>query len=211
MDRGVARTSTPRVAESEGVTAPFSWLRIRSELDDREGFTMAEHVVVTRSPLVPVWRRGSILATVFVVLLALGAGTVLGTVLASDSSVTYRAVPAPAAQATSPAVGAASACVVDGSDGVSLLALIASMPNGAGAQLAASLSPPVRQLVSDAAFSAQYVDWGAATTPDAVTLAIAVAPLGVADRQVVLSSLAPGLEADVVSALDAVAMNTACR
>src|SRR5436190_23679496 len=95
---------------------------------------MAEHVVVTRSPLIPVWRRGSVLATVLVVLLALGAGTVLGTVLASDSSVTYRAVPAPAAQTVSPAVGAASTCIVDGADGVSLLTLIASMHNGAGAR-----------------------------------------------------------------------------
>ena len=172
---------------------------------------MAEHVAVTRSPLIPVWRRGSVLATVLVVLLALGAGTVLGTVLASDSSVTYRAVPAPAAHdRRSPAVGAASACVVDGADGVSLLTLIASMPNGAGARIATSLSPQVQQLVSDAAFGAQYVDWGAATTPDAVTLAIAVAPLSVADRQVVLSSLAPELQADVESSLDAVTRNTAC-
>ena len=172
---------------------------------------MAEHVVVTRSPMIPVWRRGSVLATVLVVLLALGAGTLLGTVLASDSSVTYRAVPASPAQTASPAVATASACVVDGADGVSLLTLIASMPNGAGAGLATSLSPQVQQLVSDAAFGAQYVDWGAATTPDPVTLAIAVAPLSVADRQVVLSSLAPALQADVVSSLDAVAMNTACR
>jgi hypothetical protein len=90
------------------------------------------------------------------------------------------------------------------------LALFASMHNGAGAQLAASLSPPVQQLVSDAAFGAQYVDWSAATTPDAVTLAVAVAPFSVADRQVVLSSLAPELQADVVSGLDAVSSNTAC-
>ena len=171
---------------------------------------MAEHVAVAQSPLIPLWRRGSVLAMVLVVLLALGAGTLLGTLLASDSSVTYRAVPAPVAQATSPAVGAASACVVDGADGVSLLTLIASMPNGAGAQIATSLSPQVRQLISDAAFGAQYVNWGAATTPDAVTLATAVAPLSVADRQVVLSSLAPALRADVDSALDAVVMNTSC-
>jgi hypothetical protein len=171
---------------------------------------MAEHVVVTRRPLIPVWRRGSVLAAVVAVLLAPGAGIVLGTVLASDSSVTYRAVPAPAVDAASPAVGAASACVVDGADGVSLLTLIASMPNGAGARLVASLSPQVQQLISDAAFGAQYVDWGAATTPDAVTLATAVAALSVADREVVLSNLAPGLRADVGSALDAVAMNTAC-
>jgi hypothetical protein len=172
---------------------------------------MAEHVVVTRSPFNPVWRRGSVLATVLVVLLALGAGTVLGMVLANDSTVTYRAGPAAPAQTAIPAAGAASACVVDAADGVPLLALIASMHDGAGAQLASSLSPQVQQLVSDAAFSAQYVDWGAATTPDAVTLAIAVAPMGVADRQVVMSSLTPGLRADVGSALDAVAMNAACR
>jgi hypothetical protein len=172
---------------------------------------MAEHVVVTRSPLIPVWRRGSVLATVLAVLLALGAGIALGTVFASDSSVTYRAVPAPAADAASPAVGAASACVVDGADGVSLLTLIASMHDGAGARIATSLSPQGQQLVSDAAFGAQYVDWGAAKTPDAVTLAVAVAPLSVGDREVVMSSLAPGLRADVGSALDAVAMNTACR
>ena len=124
---------------------------------------MAEHVVVTRSPLMPVWRRGSILAIVLVVLLALGVGTVLGMLLASDSSVTYRAVPAPAAPAVQtaiPAVGAASACVVDGSDGVSLLTLIGSMHNGDGARMAASLSPQVQRLVGDAAFGAQYVDWG---------------------------------------------------
>ena len=59
------------------------------------------------------------------------------------------------------------------------------------------LSPQVQQLVSDAAFSAQYVDWGAAKMPDAVTLATAVAPLSVADREVVMSSLAPELRADV--------------
>ena len=171
---------------------------------------MAEHVVVTRSPLIPVWRRGSVLATILVVLLALGAGTVLGLVLASDSSVTYRAAPAPVAQAASPAVGAASACVVDGADGVSLLSLFASMHNGVGARVATSLSPQVQQLVSDAAFSAQYVDWGAARTPDPVTLAIAVAPLSVADREVVLSSLAPALRADVESGLDAVSMNGSC-
>ena len=171
---------------------------------------MAEHVAVTRSPMIPVWRRGSVLATVLVVLLALGAGTVLGTFLASDSSVTYRAVPAPAAQAASPTVGAASACVVDGADGVSLLTLIASMHKGAGARIATSLSPQMQQLVGDAAFGAQYVDWGAATTPDAVTLATAVAPLGVADRQVVLSSLAPELRADTESALDAVTRYSAC-
>jgi len=171
---------------------------------------MAEHVLVTRSPLVPVWRRGSVLATVLAVLLALGAGILLGTVLASDSSVTYRAVPAPAAQAASPAVGAASACVVDGADGVSLLTLFASMDNGAEARIAPSLSPQVQQLLSDAAFGAQYVDWGAATTPDAVTLAVAVAPLSVADRQVVMSSLAPELRGDVESGLDAVARNTTC-
>jgi hypothetical protein len=170
---------------------------------------MAEHIAVTRSPFVPVWRRGSVLAMVVVVLLALGAGTVLGMVLANDSSVTYRAAPAPVAQAASPAVGAASACVVDASDGVSLLTLIASM-HGAGGQIETSLSPQVQQLVSDAGFSAQYVDWSAATTPDAVTLATAVAPLGVADRQVVLSSLAPALRADVDLALDAVTMNSAC-
>jgi hypothetical protein len=170
---------------------------------------MAEHVVVTRSPLIPVWRRGSVLATVLVVLLALAAGTVLGTILASDSSVTYRAVPASPVQTASPAVGAASACVVDGADGVSLLTLIASMPNGAGARIASSLSPQAQQLVDDAAF-APYVDWGAATTPDAPTLAVAVAPLSVADRQVVLSSLAPELRADVGSALDAVTTYSAC-
>jgi hypothetical protein len=171
---------------------------------------MAEHVAVARSPLIPVWRRGSVLATVLVVLLALGAGTALGTVLASDSSVTYRAVPAPGVQTASPAVGAASACVVDGADGVSLLTLMASMPNGAGARIATSLSPQVQQLVSDSAFDAQYVDWGAATTPDAPTLAVAVAPLSVADREVVLSTLAPELRADVESSLDAVTRNTAC-
>ena len=171
---------------------------------------MAEHIAVTRSPLIPVWRRGSVLAMVVVVLLALGTGTVLGMVLASDSSVTYRAVPAPVADAASPAVGAASACVVDASDGVSLLTLIASMPNGAGAPIETALSPQLQQLVRDAAFSAQYVDWSAATTPDPVTLATAVAPLGVADRQVVLNSLAPALRADVDRALDAVTMNSAC-
>jgi hypothetical protein len=84
------------------------------------------------------------------------------------------------------------------------------MHDATGARLAASLSPQVQQLVSDAAFGAQYVDWGAATTPDAVTLAVAIAPLSVADRAVVMSSLAPGLRDDVGSALDAVAMNTAC-
>ncbi len=82
--------------------------------------------------------------------------------------------------------------------------------HGAGARIETSLSPQVQQLVSDAGFSAQYVDWSAATTPDAVTLATAVAPLGVADRQVVLSSLAPALRADVDRALDAVTMNSAC-
>ena len=171
---------------------------------------MAEHVAVARSPLIPVWRRGSVLATVLVVLLALGAGTLLGTVLASDSSVTYRAVPASPVQAASPAVGAASACAVDGADGVSLLTLMASMPNGAGARIATLLSPQVQQLVGDAAFDAQYVDWGAATTPDAPTLAVAVAPLSVADRQVVLSGLAPELRADVGSALDGVTRYSAC-
>jgi hypothetical protein len=171
---------------------------------------MAEHVAVTRGPLIPVWRRGSVLATVLVVLLALGVGTVLGMILASDSSVTYRAAPASPVQTASPAVGAASACVVDGADGVSLLTLIASMPNGAGARIATSLSPQVQQLVSDAAFGGQYADWGTATTPDAPTLAIAVAPLSVADRQVVLSSLAPELRADVESGLDAVTRYTAC-
>src|SRR4051812_35905254 len=125
---------------------------------------MAEHIAVTRRPLIPAWRRGPVLATVVVVLLALGAGTVLGTLLASDSSVTYRAVPAPAAHAASPAVAAPSACVVDGADGMSLLTLIASMHDGAGARIASSLSPQVRQLVGDAAFSAQYVDWSTATT-----------------------------------------------
>src|SRR5262245_10504249 len=108
---------------------------------------MAEHVVVTPRPLIPVWRRGSVLATVLIALLALGAGTVLGTVLANDSSVTHRAVPAPVTDAASPSVGAASACVVDAADGVPLLTLIASMPNGAGARIAASLSPQAQQLV----------------------------------------------------------------
>jgi len=84
------------------------------------------------------------------------------------------------------------------------------MPNGAGTHMATSLSPQVQQLVSDAAFSAQYVDWESATTPDAVTLAIAVAPFSVADRQVVLTSLAPEQRADVESGLDAVIGNTAC-
>ncbi len=171
---------------------------------------MAEHVVVTRSPLIPVGRRGSVLAMVLVVVLALGVGTVLGTVLASDSSVTHRAVPAPAARAASPAVGAGSACVVDAGDGVSLLTLIASMPDGAGTRIATSLSPQVQQLVSDAAFSGQYVDWSAAPTPDAVTLATAVAPLSAADRQVVMSSLAPELRADVERGLDAVIATTVC-
>ena len=145
---------------------------------------MAEHVAVTRSPLLPVWRRGAVLATVVVVLPALGAGTVLGMVLASDSSVKYRTVPAPVAHTASPAVGAASACVVDASDGVSLMTLIASMHNGAGAPIETALSPQVQQLVGDAGFSAQYVDWGAATTPDAVTLATAVAPLVPTEYQV---------------------------
>jgi len=172
---------------------------------------MAEHVAVARRPFVPVWRRGSVLAMVLVALLALGVGTVLGTVLASDSSVTYRAVPASPAQTASPAAGAASACVVDGADGVTLLTLIASMPNGAGARLASSLSPQVQQLVSDAAFGAQYVDWGATTTPDVVALAVAVAPLSLADRELVLNSLAPAVRADVESSLDAVTKYTACR
>jgi len=171
---------------------------------------MAEQIAVTRSPWIPAWRRGSVLATAVVVLLALGAGTVLGMVLANDSTVTYRAAPASPVQTAIPTAGAASACVVDAADGVPLLALIASMHNGGGARLASSLSPQVQQLVNDAAFSAQYVDWGAATTPDAVTLAIAIAPLAVADRQVVLSNLAPALRADVESGLDAVTMNTAC-
>jgi hypothetical protein len=171
---------------------------------------MAEHVAVTQSPFIPMWRRGSVLAMVLVVLLALGVGVVLGTVLASDSSVTDRAVPAPAAHAASPALGAGNACVVDGADGVTLLTLIASMHNGAGAGIVTSLSPQVQQVVSDAAFAAQYVDWSAATTPDAVALATAVSPLSVADRQVVLSSLAPELRANVDRELDAVTMNTAC-
>src|SRR5690348_3615263 len=128
---------------------------------------MAEHVAAIPGPFIPVWRRGSVLATVLIVLLALGAGTLLGSVLASDSSVTYRAAPAPAAHTASPTVGTASACVVDGADGVSLLTLIASMHDAAGARIATSLSPQVQQLVSDAAFSAQYVDWRGATTPDA--------------------------------------------
>src|SRR5689334_7426588 len=154
---------------------------------------MAEHIAVLPNPLIPAWRRGTVLATVLVALIALGAGTVLGTVLAGDSSVTYRAVPTPAAHAASPAALPASACVVDGADGVSLLTLIASMHDGAGARIASSLSPQVQQLVRDAAFGAQYVDWNAAATPDAVTLAVAVAPMGVADRQVVLGGLAPEL------------------
>src|SRR5438046_841095 len=89
------------VVEGVGVTAPFSLLRIASEARRLGGFTRAEHVAVTRRPLIPVWRRGSVLATVLIVLLALGAGTVLGTLIASDSSVTYRAVPAPATPAAS--------------------------------------------------------------------------------------------------------------
>ena len=87
---------------------------------------------------------------------------------------------------------------------------IASMPDGAGTRIATSLSPQVQQLVSDAAFSGQYVDWSAAATPHAVTLATAVAPLSVADRQVVLSSLAPELRADVERGLDGVIGTTAC-
>ena len=113
-------------------------------------------------------------------------------------------------QPASPAVGAASACTVDGPDGVALLMLIASMHDGAGTRLAASLSPQVQQLVGDAAFGAQYVDWGAATTPDPDTLAVAVAPMHEADRNVVLSSLAPELRADVESGLDAVVRYTDC-
>ena len=107
-------------------------------------------------------------------------------------------------------MGAASACVVDAADGVSLLTLIASMPNGTGARIADFAVPQVQQLVSDAAFSAQYVDWSSATTPDAVTLATAVAPLSVADRQVVMSSLAPELRVDVERGLDAVIGTTVC-
>jgi hypothetical protein len=90
------------------------------------------------------------------------------------------------------------------------LTLIASMHNAASARIATSLSPRLQELVGDAGFGAQYLDWGAAKTPDAVTLAVAVAPLGVADREVVLSNLAPALRADVESGLDAVTRYTAC-
>src|SRR4051794_41474519 len=122
---------------------------------------MTEHVVVTRSPLIPVWRRGSVLAMVLVVLLALGVGTVLGLVLADDSSVTYRAAPAAPAQTASPAVGAASACVAAGPEGVSFLSLFAWFPNGAGGGSFPSLSPQVRNWFRAPAFTGQTADWGA--------------------------------------------------
>ena len=126
---------------------------------------MAEHVVVTRSPLIPVGRRGSVLAMVLVMVLALGAGTVLGTVLASDSSVTHRAVPAPTALAASPAVGSRERpCCRRGRRRVSVDAdrVDAQRRRDSDRDF---LSPQVQQLVSDAAFSGQYVDWSATPTP----------------------------------------------
>jgi hypothetical protein len=170
---------------------------------------MTEHIITAPTPSITFWRRRSFVVTTLVALLALAAGTAIGALVASDSSVTYRSAPASPAQATS-RVGSVSACTADAEDGVVVLALIASMPDGAGTRMAASLSPPAQELVSNATFAAPYVSWDTAIAPDAPTVAVAVAPLDVADRQVVLSGLAPERRADVETSLDRIAASASC-
>ena len=99
---------------------------------------------------------------------------------------------------------------VHGADGVSLLTLMASMPNGAG--LGSRLPCPRRcSNWSATPPSVPSTSTGVLRPrPTRPTLAVAVASFNVADREVVLSSLAPQLRADVESSLDAVTRYAAC-
>jgi ABC-type iron transport system FetAB ATPase subunit len=87
---------------------------------------------------------------------------------------------------------------------------IASMSDDVALQVTASLSPQAQRAMSEAALTGVFVPNYAPPTPDAPTLAGALARLGAPDRQLVITGLAPRLRAEVESSLDAVAAFASC-
>jgi hypothetical protein len=173
---------------------------------------MSQHVITTQTPSIPFWRRRLVVVAAFVALLAAGAGVAIGALGASDSSVTYRyrTAPAPVEPAASP-LRSTTSCTAAGPDaGSSLLALVASMPDGAGTRMIASLSPQAQQLAGDAAYSAAYVSWEQAPAPDAPTLAAVLSRLPTTDSAVVLNMLAPDVSTDVAASLNNIASLPSC-
>ena len=168
---------------------------------------MSQHVIT--APATPFWRRRSFVVAALVALLVVSVGAAIGALVSSDSSVTSRSAPAPVEQAVSP-VGSVNACAVQPAAGVTLLALIASMPDGAGTRMAGSLSPQALQLIGEAVQSAAILSWGFAPAPDAPTLAAALSRLPTADSAVVINALAPDVQADVGTALSNIASLPTC-
>ena len=167
---------------------------------------------ITRQPVpsTPFWRRRSFVVAALVALFAAGVGAAIGALVSSDSSVTYRSAPTPVERVASPVVPAGQCVVSDGPlDGNYLLALIASMPEDAGARIAAALSPEVQELVGGAAVAAAFGSSNAVSAPDAPTLAGVLSRLSLADRTAVLNELPPDVSADVASLTD-VALIPAC-
>ena len=167
---------------------------------------------MTRKPVraTPLWRRRSSVVAALVVLLAIGVGAAIAALVPSDSSATYRSAPASVEPVVSP-VGPAGQCVLsDGPfDAEYLLALIASLPEDAGARIAASLSPQTQHLVGSAAVAAAFGSSNTVSSPDAPTLAGVLSRLSLTDRTAVLNELPPDISAEVAP-LTEVALIPAC-
>jgi hypothetical protein len=179
---------------------------LAGELEQQKGITMSQHVITIPRPSVSFWRRRSFVAAAVVVLLAAGTAAAIGTLVSSDSSTTNRSAPAVPAECS-------SAGHLDGSY---LHGVIASLPDGAGAAMFASLSPQVQQQVAEAVYVDSLTTWQTGPTrqpgtmADAPTLAMVLTRLGAADRDVVFGALPSQLQADVGASLDNVAFFSPC-
>ena len=156
---------------------------------------MSQQVITTPVPSIPRWRGRSIAVIALVALLAAGAGAAVGALLANDSSITYRSAPTPPTEFVPPAAAATWS-------GNALLAVVTAVPGGEAH--VASLSPPVREMISEAAQavgSGEYVP----VMPDTKTLVGVLANLGSADREVILGLLPPETDAAFADFLNSMA------
>jgi hypothetical protein len=168
---------------------------------------MAQHVLTPSAT--SFWRRRSFVVAVLVALVAVGVGVSVAALRSTDSSPTIRSTSTPVGAATNPrGPGGAQCTVPDGSfDGQYLLALIASMPDDSRARLATSLSPPVQQLLGNAARPGSF-EVPSGPPGDAPTLAGVLSRLSVADRAAVLNELPPNVSAEVAPLSEIAAIPT---
>ena len=156
---------------------------------------MSQQVITTPVPSIPRWRGRSIAVIALVALLAAGTGAAVGALLASDSTVTSQSAPTQQPEFTpAPAIPWS---------GNALLAVVTSVPGGEAK--VASLSPPVQEMISEAAQALGWAEYYVPVMPDTETLFGVLANLGSADRAVILGLLPPETDAAFADFLNSLA------